>query len=62
MVLNMNEKEIASLAKKSLFTTEFSQKNKDNITITELNNFCASVKKQLRLKNDVVVMIFEMKN
>jgi len=58
----MNEKEIASLAKKSLFTTEFSQKNKDNITITELNNFCASVKKQLRLKNDVVVMIFEMKN
>ena len=61
MVLNMNEKEIASLAKKSLFTTEFSQKNKDNITTTELNNFCASVKKQLRLKNDVVVMMFEVK-
>ena len=61
MVLNMNEKEIASLAKKSLFSTEFSQKNKDNITITELNNFCASVKKQLRLKNDVVVMMFEVK-
>ncbi len=62
MVLSMNEKEIASLAKKSLFTTKFSQKNKDNITTTELNNFCASVKKQLRLKNDVVVMIFEVKN
>jgi len=58
----MNEKEIGSLAKKSLFTTEFSQKNKDNITTTELNNLCASVKKQLRLKNDVVVMIFEVKN
>ena len=62
MVLNMNEKEIASLAKKSLFSTEFSHKNKDNITTTELNNFCASVKKQLRLKNDVVVMMFEVKN
>ena len=62
MVLNMNEKEIASLAKKSLFTTEFSHKNKDNITITELNNLSASVKKQLRLKNDVVVMIFEVRN
>ena len=62
MVLNMNEKEIASLAKKSLFTTDFSHKNKDNITTTELNNLCASVKKQLRLKNDVVVMMFEVKN
>ena len=62
MVLNMNEKEIASLAKKSLFTTEFSPKNKDNITTTELNNLCTSVKKQLRLKNDVVVMIFDVKN
>ena len=62
MVLNMNEKEIASLAKKSLFTTELSPKNKDNITTTELSNFCALVKKQLRLKNDVVVMIFEVKN
>jgi hypothetical protein len=58
----MNEKEIASLAKKSLFTTEFTPKNKDIITTTELNNLCASVKKQLRLKNDVVVMIFEVKN
>ena len=57
----MNEKEIASLAKKSLFTTEISHKNKDNITTTELNNLCASVKKQLRLKNDVVVMMFEVK-
>jgi hypothetical protein len=62
MVLNMNEKEIASLGKKSLFTTEFTPKNKDIITTTELNNFCASVKKQLRLKNDVVVMMFEVKN
>ena len=62
MVLNMNEKEIASLAKKSLLTIEFSPKNKDNITTTELNNLCASVKKQLRLKNDVVVMMFEVKN
>ena len=62
MVLNMNEKEIASLAKKSLFTTELSHKNKENITTTELNNFCASIKKQLRLKNDVVVMMFEVKN
>ncbi len=62
MVLNMNEKEIASLGKKSLFTTEFSHKNKDNVTTTELNNLCASVKKQLRLKNDVVVMMFEVKN
>ncbi len=62
MVLNMNEKEIASLAKKSLFSTEFSHKNKDNVTTTELNNLCASVKKQLRLKNDVVVMMFEVKN
>ena len=62
IVLNMNEKEIASLAKKSLFTTEFTPKNKDIITTTELNNFCASVKKQLRLKNDVVVMMFEVKN
>ena len=61
MVLNMNEKEIASLATKSLFTTEFSPKNKDNITTTELTNLCASVKKQLRLKNDVVVMMFEVK-
>ena len=40
---------------------EFSHKNKDNITITELNNLCASIKKQLRLKNDVVVMMFEVK-
>ena len=62
MVLNMNDKDIASLAKKSLFTTDFSPKNKDNITTTELNNLCASVKKQLRLKNDVVVMMFEVKN
>ena len=62
MVLKMNEKEIASLVKISLFTTEFSQKNKDNITTTELNKLCASVKKQLRLKNDVVVMMFEVKN
>ena len=62
MVLNMNDKDISSLAKKSLFTTEFSHKNKDNITTTELNNLCASVKKQLRLKNDVVVMMFEVKN
>ena len=62
MVLNMNEKEIASLAKKSLLTIEFSPKNKDNITTTELNNLCASVKKQLRLKNDVVVMLFEVEN
>ena len=62
MVLNMNEKEITSLAKKSMFTTDFSHKNKDNITTTELNNLCASVKKQLRLKNDVVVMMFEVKN
>ena len=62
MVLNMNEKEIASLAKKSLFTTDFSPKNKDSITTTELNNFCTSVKKQLRLKNDIVVMMFEVKN
>jgi hypothetical protein len=58
----MNEKEIASLDKKSMFTTEFSHKNKDNITLAELNNICASVKKQLRLKNDVVVMLFEVKN
>ena len=62
MVLNMNEKEIASLAKKSLFTTDFSPKNKDSISTAELNNLCASVKKQLRLKNDVVVMMFEVKN
>ena len=62
MVPSMNEKEIASLAKKSLFTTDFSHKNKDNITTTELNNLCASIKKQLRLKNDVVVMMFEVKN
>jgi len=58
----MNEKEIASLSKKAILVTEFSNKNKDNITTTELNNLCASVKKQLRLKNDVVVMIFEVKN
>ena len=62
MALDMNDKDIASLAKKSLFTTDFSHKNKDNITTTELNNLCASVKKQLRLKNDVVVMMFEVKN
>ena len=58
----MNDKDIATLAKKSLFTTEFSQKNKDNITTTELINLCTSVMKQLRLKNDVVVMMFEVKN
>jgi hypothetical protein len=58
----MNEKEIASLSKKAILVLEFSNKNKDNITTTELNNLCASVKKQLRLKNDVVVMIFEVKN
>ncbi len=57
----MTDKEIAAFAKKSLFTTEFSQKNKDIITSKELNNLSASVKKQLRLKNDVVVMMFEMK-
>jgi hypothetical protein len=61
MVRSMNEKEIASFGKKSLLMTEFSNRNKDNITTTELNNLCASVKKQLRLKNDVVVMIFEVK-
>ena len=58
----MNDKDIASLGKKSLFTTEFSHRNKDNITIAELNDLCASIKKQLRLKNDVVVMMFEVKN
>jgi hypothetical protein len=58
----MTEKEIDSLSKKAILVSEFSNKNKDNITTTELNNFCASVKKQLRLKNDVVVMIFEVKN
>ena len=62
MVLTMNDKEIAALGKKSLFTTEFSHRNKDSITTAELNNLCASVKKQLRLKNDVVVMMFEVKN
>ena len=61
MVLTMNDKEIAALGKKSLFTTEFSHRNKDSITTAELNNLCASVKKQLRLKNDVVVMMFEVK-
>ena len=61
MVSNMNDKEIATHGKKSLITTEFSHRNKDSITTTELNNLCASVKKQLRLKNDVVVMIFEVK-
>jgi len=58
----MTEKEIDSLSKKAILVTEFSNKNKDNITTTELNNLSASVKKQLRLKNDVVVMIFEVKN
>ena len=58
----MNDKEIAALGKKSLITTEFSHRNKDSITTAELNNLCASVKKQLRLKNDVVVMMFEVKN
>jgi hypothetical protein len=57
----MNDKEIAALGKKSLITTEFSHRNKDSITTAELNNLCASVKKQLRLKNDVVVMMFEVK-
>ena len=61
MVPTMNDKEIAALGKKSLFTTEFSHRNKDSITTAELNNLCASVKKQLRLKNDVVVMMFEVK-
>jgi len=61
MVLTMNDKEIAALGKKSLITTEFSHRNKDSITTAELNNLCASVKKQLRLKNDVVVMMFEVK-
>ena len=58
----MTEKEIDSLSKKAILVSEFSNKNKDNITTTELNNLSASVKKQLRLKNDVVVMIFEVKN
>ena len=58
----MTEKEIDSLSKKAILVTEFSNKNKDNITTTELNNLSASVKKQLRLKNDVIVMIFEVKN
>ena len=62
MVLSMNEKEIASLSKKSVFANLFSHRNKDNITATELNNLCTSVKRQLRLKNDVVVMMFEVKN
>jgi hypothetical protein len=57
----MNEKEIASLSKKSVFANLFSHRNKDNITTTDLNNLCASVKKQLRLKNDIVVMVFEVK-
>ena len=58
----MTEKEIDSLSKKAILVTEFSNKNRDNITTTELNNLSASVKKQLRLKNDVIVMIFEVKN
>jgi len=58
----MNEKEIDSLSKKAILVSEFSNKNKDNITTTELHNLSTSVKKQLRLKNDVVVMIFEVKN
>ena len=58
----MTEKEIDSLSKKAILVSEFSNKNKDNITSTELNNLSASVKKQLRLKNGVVVMIFEVKN
>ena len=62
MVINMNEKEIASLSKKSVFSNLFSHRNKDSITTAELNNLCTSIKKQLRLKNDVVVMMFEVKN
>ena len=62
MVINMNEKEIASLSKKSVFSNLFSNRNKDSITTAELNNLGASIKKQLRLKNDVVVMMFEVKN
>ena len=58
----MTEKEIDSLSKKAILVTKFTNKNKDNITTTELNNLSASVKKQLRLKNDVIVMIFEVKN
>jgi len=61
MILTLNDKEIAAIGKKSLITTEFSHKNKDSITTAELNNLCASVKKQLRLKNDVVMMMFEVK-
>jgi hypothetical protein len=57
----MNDKEIAALGKKSLITTEFSHKNKDSITTAELSTLCASIKKQLRLKNNVVVMTFEVK-
>ena len=57
----MNEKEIASLSKKSFLTNNFNHKNRGNITTNELNNICTSVKKQLRLKNDVVVMMFEVK-
>ena len=61
MVTSMNEKEIASLRKKSVFSNLFSHRNKDNITTAELNDLCASVKKQLRQKNDLVVMMFEVK-
>jgi hypothetical protein len=57
----MTEKEIEVLKTKSLCTSELSHKNKDNITTAELNNFCASVKKQLRLKKEVIVMILEVK-
>jgi hypothetical protein len=57
----MCEIDIASLSEKSVFANFFSHRNKDDITTTELNNLCASVKKQLRLKNDVVVMIIEVK-
>jgi hypothetical protein len=62
MVPSMNEKEIASLRKKSVFSNLFSHRNKDNITTAELSTLCSSIKKQLRLKNDVVVMMFEVKN
>ena len=54
----MTEKELEAIKKKSLYSEEFSHEYKDNISTSKLNNLCLSVKKQLRVKNDVVVMVF----
>jgi hypothetical protein len=53
----MNEKEIASLSKKSLFTVEFSLRDKESITNGELIKLTQTIRKHMKLSKTIKVLI-----